>query len=69
MRKRESIHVVGKIKSVSNPFGDDKITRPLITVETERGFYSFPVSNKYAINQKVEIYITILNKEEPGLDV
>jgi hypothetical protein len=57
----ESIRIIGKIKAVSEPFDNDKMIQPLITVETEKGFYSLPVSDihKYAINQKVKISLTI----------
>mgnify|MGYP003565778162 CR=1 FL=1 len=67
MKTREHIHVVGKVKSVSDPFYSDKTTKFLITVETKRGLYSLPVSQiqDYAINQEVEIILTIRTKEAP----
>lgn len=61
MNRDETTYDMGRVKSVSDPFKMDKTSLHLITVETERGLFSLPVSNldRYCINQKLEIYLTI----------
>ena len=58
----ESIHVNGKVKSISDPFKMDQTSNQhVITIETDKGLFSIPVSyiHKYGVNQNVEIFVTV----------
>jgi len=62
----EKIKVVGRVKSVSDPFKRDFVSLHLITIETDKGLFSIPVKNpsQYKLNEVVQVSVKIKSKKE-----